>query len=527
MKIIIPMTGYGSRFAAAGYKDLKPLIKVNGKPMIEWIVKGMYSQDDDFLFICRDEHLKNIPEMLPTLKRIAPDGKIFSVTDWKKKGPVSDVLRAADEIDDNEPCIINYCDFYMSWDREKFYHDIKECDCDGAVPCYTGFHPNLEPKQNLYASCRTDENGYLIEIREKYSFEKDKYQALHSPGVYYFKSGAIMKKYSRQLIDSGMTIKDEYYASLIYHFLVKDGLKVLVPANVIHFCQWGTPEDLRDYCFWIDTVGSAFSKTNILIPMAGEGKRFADEGYSLSKPAIPTTSHLTGEKLPMVVCAVKDVPFVREDGSNVIFVDRTHHQTSGVEDIIRQSFPKAQFITLDHLTEGQASTCLTAKEWINNAAPLMIAGCDNGMVYDRNRLNAVMNEADVIVFTYRNDPRVLDNPKAYGWIKVDENDNVTDVSVKQPISDTPMNDHAVVATFWFRHGSDFVECAEEMIAANDRINNEFYADQVVKYAVKKGLRTKVFEIERYIGWGTPKEYEYYEKCFEYWKNFAQSKDFLG
>ena len=527
MKILIPMTGYGSRFVAAGYKTLKPFIRVNGKPIIEWIVKGMYSEEDEFLFICRKEHLDTIPYMRPLLESLAPDGKIFAVENWTKQGPVADVLRAEAEIDDNEPCIINYCDFYMTWDCDKFCRDVKARDCAGAVPCYTGFHPNLAPKKNLYASCLTDENGDLIEIREKYSFRENKYEALHSPGVYYFKSGEILKKYSRQLMESNQAINGEYYASLIYNFLVKDGLKVWVPDNVVKFCQWGTPEDMRDYVFWTDCVTSFSRDTNVLIPMAGEGKRFSDAGYKTSKPAIPTTSHIDGSVKPMVVCAVKDVPFVKADGSNIIFVDRYFHKTDGTEDVLKQSFPKAEFITLDRLTEGQACTCLMAKEQINNSSPLIIAGCDNGMIFDKLSLQKVMNESEVIVFTYRNDPRVLDNPNAYGWIAVDEENNVTDVSVKKPISDTPMNDHAVVATFWFRHGSDFVSCAEQMIKADDRINNEFYADLVIKYAVNNGLKTKVFEIDRYIGWGTPMEYEYYESCMSYWKEFAESEKFLG
>lgn len=58
MNIIIPMTGYGSRFAAAGYRELKPLIHVQGKTIIEWIVTGMYSKEDHFYFVCRKEHLK-------------------------------------------------------------------------------------------------------------------------------------------------------------------------------------------------------------------------------------------------------------------------------------------------------------------------------------------------------------------------------------------------------------------------------------------------------------------------------------
>jgi hypothetical protein len=58
-----------------------------------------------------------------------------------------------------------------------------------------------------------------------------------------------------------------------------------------------------------------------------------------------------------------------------------------------------------------------------------------------------------------------------------------------------------------------------MIAANDRVNNEFYVDQVINYVVKAGGKTKVFEVEKYLCWGTPADYESYEKTLEYWKGF--------
>ncbi|RRD40753.1 capsular biosynthesis protein [Leptotrichia sp. OH3620_COT-345] len=254
MNIIIPMTGYGSRFVAAGYKELKPFINVQEKPIIEWIVKGMYPNEENFLFICRKEHLDRDVNMKKKLIKIAPKAKIFEVDNWIKKGPVYDVLRAADMINDNDPCIINYCDFYMLWDYQKFMKDVIKKNCEGAIPCYTGFHPNLLPEKNVYASCFTDEKNNLIEIREKYSFEKNKTKAKHSPGVYYFKTGKILKKYSKILIESNQEINGEYYASLLYNFMVDDGLKVWVPLNVKKFCQWGTPEDLEEYLFWIKIV---------------------------------------------------------------------------------------------------------------------------------------------------------------------------------------------------------------------------------------------------------------------------------
>lgn len=258
----------------------------------------------------------------------------------------------------------------------------------------------------------------------------------------------------------------------------------------------------------------------IIIPMAGEGKRFAESGYKISKPAIPTIDRRTGHLLPMVVCAVLDLPGMAEGGENVIFIDRSFHISNGVEDAIRKEFPKADFITADHLTEGQACTCLLAKGRINDARELLIAGCDNGMVFDMESFAKAREGADCLVFTYRHNEAVLENPDAYGWMEVDGENNITGLSIKKAISDEPENDHAVVATFWFREGRLFVEAAEKMIAENDRINGEFYVDEVIRHVLELGYKAKVFEIDRYIGWGTPKDYEEYMETLRYWERFV-------
>lgn len=258
----------------------------------------------------------------------------------------------------------------------------------------------------------------------------------------------------------------------------------------------------------------------IVIPMAGAGSRFVEAGYKISKPAIPTYDRRTGKKKPMVVCATLDLPGAAKDGSNVIYIDRDFHKQNGTENVILNYFPKAEFITIDYLTEGQASTCLLAEKHINNDEELLIAGCDNGMEIDMEKFDVHRKNSDVLVFTYRNNESVLANPAAYGWMKVDSQNNITGTSIKKAISDTPMNDHAVVATFWFKQGRIFVEAAKKMIKENDRIKNEFYVDQVIKHILDFGFKAKVFEIDRYIGWGTPADYELYQKTFEYWKAFS-------
>lgn len=266
---------------------------------------------------------------------------------------------------------------------------------------------------------------------------------------------------------------------------------------------------------------------NIIIPMAGDGRRFSEQGYKIHKPAIPTIDRRTGRLLPMVVCAALDLPGLEEGGRNVTFIDRDFHKTDGVEDRILQEFPRANFITADKLTEGQACTCLLAKEIINNDRELLIAGCDNGMIFDGNAFAKERERADCVVFTYRNNEAVLTNPNAYGWMAVDSDNNIEGVSIKKSISDNPMKDHAVVATFWFRHGSVFVKAAEKMIAEDDRINGEFYVDEIVRHILELGCIARVFEIERYIGWGTPKDYESYMQTIEYWNRFIHDERYLA
>ena len=119
---------------------------------------------------------------------------------------------------------------------------------DGCVPCYKGFHPHLL-LPNLYAGVRTDSNNHLLEIREKFSFTDNKMDTWQSSGAYYFKSGAMMKKYFQRLMDRKISCKDEYYVSLVYNLLVEDGLVTSVYPQDF-FCQWGTPQDLEIYQVW-------------------------------------------------------------------------------------------------------------------------------------------------------------------------------------------------------------------------------------------------------------------------------------
>jgi NDP-sugar pyrophosphorylase family protein len=506
------MSGMGNRFIEAGYQTPKPLIAMDGMPIIEHVVR-MFPTEEDFIFVCNSKHLKET-NMRAMLQKIAPKGQIVEIPPHKK-GPVYAVHYVENLIEDEEEVIVNYCDFSCYWDYADFLEHTRSRDADGAVPAYKGFHPHMLGTTN-YAFMR-DEKQWMLEIKEKEPFTDDRMGEYASMGTYYFKKGAYVKKYFKALMDQDINLNGEYYVSLIYNLLVNDGLTVSI-YDVQHMLQWGTPQDVKEYngfSEYFRAVCNETPKTDIhkanginLIPLAGLGSRFSKKGYVDPKPLISVSGK------PMIVQAANYLP----KALRTIFVCLEEHLTKyPLENSIKREYPNGKIVSLNKTTEGQACTCEVGLEGESPNSPLLIAACDNGMLYDKEKYEDLLNdtEVDAIAWSFRNHPSSERNPEMYGWIKTDANDTVTGVSVKKAISDTPRKDHAIVGTFYFRKTSYFLKALSRMYRKNIRVNGEFYVDSCLNELVEMNLNVKVFEIDHYIGWGTPNDY----RTFKYWQSF--------
>lgn len=511
MKIVIPMSGTGQRFVKAGYKDPKPLIRIDGRPMIEHVV-NMFPRESDFIFICNDKHLQETA-IESVLRRIAPACRIVRVPEHKK-GPVYAVSFAFDMLDDEEEVIINYCDFCKYWDFSDFLGHTRGRNAAGCVTAYRGFHPHMLGGDN-YAFIK-EERQFMLEIQEKKPFTNNKMNEYASDGMYYFKKGKYVKKYFKEQMEKDVSLNGEYYVSMTYNLLIRDGLPISV-YKIQHMCQWGTPRDLMEFIHWSDYFRGVLEKRKpvrvpqgmvTLIPMAGRGMRFQEEGYADPKPLIPVSGR------PMIVQAVSYLP---ESERSVFICLKEHLDHYDLEDALRKAVPNVEIISLDHVTNGQACTCEIGMGSIDDNAPVLIAACDNGMLWNTDAYQDLMDDGtvDAIVWSFRHHPSSANNPNMYGWVKTDERGNALGVSVKKAISDTPYNDHAITGTFFFRKKRYFMEALESVYKKNIRVNNEFYVDSCMGEMVELGRKVKVFEVENYIGWGTPNDY----RTFEYWQSF--------
>ena len=507
MKVIIPMSGLSSRFSAAGYDLPKYLIEVNGKTIIEHII-DLYPKDTQFVCILnRKNHDEtNIANLL--LYKLQ-EGSPIRVIDPHKKGPVHSVLQSLNDIDDEEQVIVNYCDFSMYWNYQDFETFVNETECDGCVVCYTGFHPHMLGSDN-YAFCKTNLFDEILEIREKQPFTDDKMSEYASTGTYYFKKGKYVKKYFQQLMDEDLNINGEYYVSLVYNLLIKDGLVSKV-YEVPHMLQWGTPLDLDMYLKWSNYYRKALEgqkevrleNCTLALPMAGAGSRFSKEGYKQPKPFIPVNDRNMFEQ------AVRCLPKTDRIIYACLRKQTAPHPVGG------------EVLWIDQVLEGQACTTEKIVEHCNDGS-ILVSACDNGVFYNADKFLDLVNdeENDIIVWSYKNNYTSYYNPNMYSWLDVDENQNVLNVNVKEFRGSNPVEEYAIVGTMFFRNKDTYLEPLQQLYNKNKRTNNEFYIDNLLNEAIELGYKVKNFEIDNYICWGTPNDL----KTYQYWQRFFNKVD---
>jgi len=233
-------------------------------------------------------------------------------------------------------------------------------------------------------------------------------------------------------------------------------------------------------------------KLNVLIPMAGAGSRFQQAGYTFPKPMIQVHDK------PMIQVVVDNLGL---EANYHFVVQKEHREKYNLDTFLNLISPgNCQVIEVDGITEGAACTALLAKEFIDNDNPLFFANSDQFVEWNPVEFMYNMQEtnADGGIVTFK-----ATHPK-WSFAKVNDDGLVTEVAEKNPISD-----NATVGYYYWKHGSDFVKYAEDMIEKDIRVNNEFYVCPVFNQAIEDNKQVRVYDVKGMWGLGTPEDLEYY------------------
>ena len=232
MNVLIPMAGAGSRFEKAGYTFPKPLIEVDGKPMIQVVVENL-NIDAKHIFIVQKEHYEKY-NLKYLLNLITNDNCEIVQVDGITEGAACTTLLAKEFIDNDEPLVMANSDQFLDWDSNEFMYSMVADDVDGGIVSFKATHPK-------WSFAKLGEDGFVSEVAEKKPISD-----VATAGVYYWRKGSDYVKYAEQMIDKDIRTNNEFYVCPVYNEAIEDKRKVKV-FPIEKMWGLGTPEDLERY----------------------------------------------------------------------------------------------------------------------------------------------------------------------------------------------------------------------------------------------------------------------------------------
>ena len=231
-------------------------------------------------------------------------------------------------------------------------------------------------------------------------------------------------------------------------------------------------------------------KYNLLLPIAGKAQRFIDKGYNMPKPLIMAKTK------QVIDWAMKSIKL---DQCNLIFAVRLEHINNfSIDDILKDKFGQdTKIVVVDHDTDGSVSTCLLAKEHIDNDLPLIIYTPD--VYFEPTFDPSTIDESlDGFLLTFKA------NSPAHSYISTDKEGFATKTAEKLVISSD-----AAVGVYYFKSGQMFVKYAEHLVNKNMRSKDEFYICPMYNLLIQDGLKAKIKKVEKMHVLGTPAELEFF------------------
>ena len=235
MKIVIPMAGAGSRFSQIGYTLPKPLIDVEGKPMITRVIENL-AFDASYVFVVRDQHLRDY-DLENVLREATNNNYRTVVTDGLSEGAACTVLLAEELINNSEDIMISNCDEIMEYDPENF-QNILWIDDNRHDFIWVFKEPTKHPK---WSYARPGHAMRIVEVAEKNPISE-----WATCGVYYWRQGSAFVSCAKEMIKKNVRVNNEFYVCPVYNQAIQRGRPVR-PFFVSKMWGLGTPEDLNVY----------------------------------------------------------------------------------------------------------------------------------------------------------------------------------------------------------------------------------------------------------------------------------------
>ena len=233
MNIVIPMAGRGSRLAGHPSGRPKPFIEVHGKPLWWWAASCLpLSSATRIVFVCLSEHFRDRTDrahfeaLLP--RETAEVIEIDDVTE----GQLCTVMKAKHVLDQEQPLLVFNADTWFEHDANRF---------ESLRSSAAGVLGLAKQDGDQWSFAEVDGAGSVVRV-----VEKERISEHACTGMYYFASTTGFLSDAETMIETGRTVRGEYYISPIYDLMISRG-ELVLGAHARSFMPIGTLSELEEF----------------------------------------------------------------------------------------------------------------------------------------------------------------------------------------------------------------------------------------------------------------------------------------
>lgn len=213
--ILVPLCGKSSFFDTAEYPFPKPLVEINGQPMIQWVVDNLNTVRNGKKFIFIIKTIENEQFYIEnTLKLLTNQGCDIIKISHDTLGAPCTCLMAIDQINNDIPLVISNSDQIIDADLSKIVDHFLDRDVDAGVVCFNSVHPK-------WSYVRLDEQENIIETAEKRPLSR-----FAIAGFYFFKHGKDFVRAAFRSIKKGTQINGVYYIAPALNELILENKRL-------------------------------------------------------------------------------------------------------------------------------------------------------------------------------------------------------------------------------------------------------------------------------------------------------------
>lgn len=479
INVIIPCCGEGRRFLDAGYKQYKPSLKYNGKPLLHHVIDAF--PKEALIWIITDEkHSDLLKDLLKDLLVNYPNIHWIYI-EAHKNGPAWSINSASHQLPQHQPCFVAYNNVWWKWNFDEVARFIDTFKTDGIVFTHTGFHPHLY-NNNFSAFCQVS-GRQVTAVKEKGSFTDDWMNEPLSTGVYFFADSCMLFSLINTMISNENRVAGEFYPSVVFNDMISLG-KTIFTYETKPFLHLGTPEQYEDALAWsnIITAQNKLHEIPVMIMMCGTGSR-------MKSLARVNKAGIDVNKMPMFRFVAAKMA-----SSNNLFLVNKH--------TLKLLTDNDTYINIGEQTETQSESLKKAQPFITGNQGLLVCSNDCYGFFDSDLLRSFA-DFDMVLFGFN--LRLMHRKQAdtHTGFKVKEPD-VVEIRYKNALQ----ADYGFAGMCYFPNTRILSELNTMDCLQNSSIDN--FAAHLLKNKFKIGY----IILKDYVHLGTPEEFQE----FLFWSN---------